>query len=391
MNRRAPVAEAWRHDPWDDPDGTGEIPVEDVRANRRHLRWYVYGAAALVIVAVVVLGVVGLWYVRRVDPPGDPGAAVNFTVNKGDTLDRVAQRLQAAGLVSSKDLFVWYVDHHGGLVLTEGYYRIRSHDHMGNVMRVLNTPPSETFTKVLFPEGFTVAKMAARLHAKMPQLSAAAFEAASTADQLRSKYQSPEIKNLEGLLFPDTYQVSNIETVTMLMRRMIKQFDRVGDQEKLADKATALGMTPYQVVIIASMIEREAKTDVDRPLIARVIYNRLALGMNLQIDATLYYGQPPDTPFDVLKATDTPYNTYLHAGLPPTPIANPGRDSLHAALNPAPPLNPNDPLCKGLPKGESCALLYYVLKDDLGNHAFAVTAAQHEQNVQNARNLGLLN
>ncbi len=390
MSDDLPVMERWTHDPWDDPDRTGVIPVEDMRANRRGLRWAVYGVGIFVTLAIIAAGVVGLWYVRRVDPPGDAGAAVNFTVNKGDTLDKVAARLKADGLISSESLFTWYVDHHGGLTLTEGYYRIRKSDHMGNIMLVLGTPPSETFTKITFPEGFTMAKMAARLQKNMPRLTASAFEAAAGSNALRSKFQPLDVTSLEGLLFPDTYQVSNIETVTMLMRRMVAQLDRVGGQEKLEEKAAQLGYSPYQVLIVASMIEREAKTAVDRPLVARVIYNRLFLGMNLDIDATLYYNQPPDTPFPVLKATDSPYNTYLHPGLPPTPIANPGRDAIHAALNPAPPLTENDPLCKDLPAGEVCALKYYVLSDVVGNHKFAVTLAQHDKNVEEARNQGLL-
>jgi UPF0755 protein len=198
-----PVMERWTHDPWDDPDRTGVIPVEDMRANRRGLRWAVYGVGIFVTLAIIAAGVVGLWYVRRVDPPGDAGAAVNFTVNKGDTLDKVAARLKADGLISSESLFTWYVDHHGGLTLTEGYYRIRKSDHMGNIMLVLGTPPSETFTKITFPEGFTIAKMAARLQKNMPRLTASAFEAAAGSNALRSKFQPLDVTSLEGLLFPD--------------------------------------------------------------------------------------------------------------------------------------------------------------------------------------------
>jgi UPF0755 protein len=138
------------------------------------------------------------------------------------------------------------------------------------------------------------------------------------------------------------------------------------------------------------MIEREAKFDVDRPKIARVIYNRLAAGMLLQIDATLLYGQPPGTPFADVKNIDTPYNTYMHPGLPPTPIANPGRASIEAALNPSPPLGVGDPLCRDLPLGTKCELLYYVVSDADGQHVFAVTEAQHGVNVEAARTAGLL-
>ena len=117
---------------------------------------------------------------------------------------------------------------------------------------------------------------------------------------------------------------------------MVKLMERVGRQEGLDGAQAKVGFDPYQVLIVASMVEREAKVDADRAKIARVIYNRLAMGMLLQIDATLLYKQNPNLSFAELKAIDTLYNTYLYEGLPPTPIANPGRASIRAALNPAP-------------------------------------------------------
>jgi UPF0755 protein len=112
--------------------------------------------------------------------------------------------------------------------------------------------------------------------------------------------------------------------------------------------------------------------------------------MPLQIDAALYYQQDPTLDFAALKVIDTPYNLYLHKGLPPTPIANPGRASLHAALFPAANPSKGDRLCAGLPKGTPCEYLYYVIADTDGRHAFAVTLAQHEANVAAAKQKGLI-
>jgi UPF0755 protein len=134
------------------------------------------------------------------------------------------------------------------------------------------------------------------------------------------------------------------------------------------------------------MVEREAKVPEDRAKIARVILNRIYFGMPLQIDATLFYNQPPNTPFDTLLNTDTPYNTYMHGGLPPTPIANPGKASIQAALNPA----PNPDACPTNTADEPCALLFYVLADSDGRHVFATNARDHETNVNAARAAGLL-
>jgi UPF0755 protein len=153
---------------------------------------------------------------------------------------------------------------------------------------------------------------------------------------------------------------------------------------------TLVGRSPYEVLIIASMIEREAKLDEDRDKIARVIYNRLELGMPLEIDATLFYRQNAERPFLELKALETPYNTYLNTGLPPTPIANPGRESIAAALDPAPNPTAGDPICAEFIDPGQCRYLYYVLADEDGRHIFAATLEQHLANVQKSIEAGVL-
>lgn len=380
----------WTSDPWDDPNVTDVPRIERPRGQRRPVKWFAWVLVYLGMAGIVVAGVAGLWYTQQVNPKGDPGDPVTFTVSADDTLDTVSQRLEDQGLVEKAWLFRWYVDHHGGLELTPGYYQLRPDDHMGNLMRILRTPPSETYTKVTFPEGFSYEQMAIRLADKVPRLSITDFESAATDGTIRSTLQPDGVNSLEGLLFPDTYQVSNSETERQVVQRMVQLMERVTAQEDIEAGAARLGLNPYQILIVASMIEREAKVPEDRPKIARVIYNRLFFGMPLQIDATLYYQQDPTLTFAQLKAIDSPYNTYLYAGLPPTPIANPGRASIQAALNPAANPSRGDPLCKDLPKGAPCVYLYYVIADEDGRHAFAVTLAQHEANVAAAREKGLL-
>jgi UPF0755 protein len=292
-------------------------------------------------------------------------------------------------------VFEWYVKRNGGLEITPGYYEIRPDDHMGNVLRRLRTLPSQTYTKVTFPEGFTLTKMADRLASTVDRMSAADFMAATLDPTIRSKWQPEGVTSLEGLLFPDTYQVSNAESEAQVIERMITLMERVGTQEDIVNKSAALGRTPYEILTIASIIEREAAVPGDRAKIARVIYNRLFLGINLEIDATVRYGAQlggvdPATPFSSLRQIDGPYNTYLHPGLPPTPIASPGRASIQAALNPAPNPAPGDPICRGLPNPDKCYYLYYVLADKDGRHAFAATPEQHAANVQAASDAGLL-
>ncbi len=251
-------------------------------------------------------------------------------------------------------------------------------------MRALRTSPEQTFTNVTFPEGYAVARMGARLETTVPRLTAANFIAATTTGQIRSEL-APEVTNLEGLLFPDSYQVGGSETEAEVVARLAQQMTRVANSVGIQKAPALTGRTPYEILIVASMIEKEAKVDEDRALIARVIYNRMFVNTPLQIDATLYYQQDSETPFSTLQALDSPYNTYLHLGLPPTPITNPGKKSIEAALNPAP--NPDPASCPG---GVACIWLYYVLADAEGRHAFATTYEDHLRNVDAARAAGLL-
>ena len=392
LGRRGSTLEEreWQHDPWDDPDVTDALVIERPRRSHRSIKYLVYFAAMIAVAGLIVAGCVGMWYLRQVNPSGDAGAVEVFKVLPTDTVETISERLQDRGLITNARVFRYYVDHNGGLTLTPGDYELRPRDHLGNLMRVLRTPPSLTYTKVTFPEGFTLEKMSERLSAKLPRTDPLAFMTAVTDGSVRSPLQPGGASSLEGLLFPDTYQISADETPAHVAQRMVDLMGLVVRQEDVEAKAAQLGFTPYQMIIIASMIEREAKVDEDRPKIARVIINRFNLGMPLEIDATLLYGQPAGSSISDLKNLDTPYNTYMHTGLPLTPIANPGRASIVAAVNPAPDPSQGDPICKDLPVPTDCHYLYYVVADEDGRHAFGATLDQHNANVQHARDLGLL-
>lgn len=380
----------WRRDPWDDADITDALVIERPRRQRRPFKWLMWLLLFVGMAGIVAVGVGGLWYTEQVNPKGDPGVPLTFTVDATDTIETVSERLEAEGLVTSASLFRWYADQHGGLELIPGYFRLQPDDHMGNIMRILRTPPSQTFTKVTFPEGFTFERMARRLEEEVPRLSAVEFTNAATDGSVTSAWLPAGTDSLEGLLFPDTYQVSNGESAAQVIQRMVVLMERVGDQEGIVDRSAAFGLDPYRILIIASLIEREAKVPEDRAKIARVIYNRLFLGMTLDIDASLYYQQDPSFSFSQLKAIDTPYNLYMHTGLPPTPIANPGRASIQAALYPVANPSLGDPICVGLPDDYPCLYLFYVLSDEDGRHAFSATLEQQEANIEEARRKGLL-
>jgi UPF0755 protein len=379
----------WSVDEWDEVE---EVPaVEPLPRQSRILKWTVWGVLAVVIALILGAGWLGWWYLERVKPEGAVTEAVPFTVLAGDTVDSVAARLEEQGFVEDASVFTWYVDRNGGVEIVPGYYQLRHNDHMGNVLARLRTPPDQTFQRVTFPEGFTIQQMAERLAEEQPRLTVDAFLAAANSPDVRSTFRPPGVTSLEGLLFPDTYQVSNADNEGQVVERMVTLMERVAGQENIEEIAASMGRSPYEILIIASIIEKEAKLDIDRPKIARVIYNRLFIPMPLQIDATVYYGQDRSIPFPELRQIDTPYNTYLHEGLPPTPIANPGRASIRAALHPAPNPSAGDPLCQVLADPTSgCAYLFYVLADEQGGHAFAVTAEQHQANVDAAAAAGLL-
>ena len=347
---------------------------------------------ALSLFAVCVYAVTQWRYLERVNPAGDPLAAQSFEITETDDLRSVSERLEDLGFIVDASTFRTYVADEGGLEIVEGFYTLAPRDHMGNILRVLRTPPNETFIKVTFPEGFTIAQIADRMAASVPGFTAESLAARASSDlsPFESTYLPAGSPSLEGLLFPDTYSVAADVKPAQLLQRMIRLMERVGRQEGLDESAASVGYTPYQVLIIASMIEREARTSADRPKIARVIYNRLALGMPLEIDATLYYGQDPSTDFALLKTIDSPYNTYRYVGLPPTPIANPGRASIRAALAPAANPSSSNEVCTEVPAGDPCLWLYYVLADSDGSHVFAATLEQHLRNVDAARASGLL-
>jgi len=355
---------------------------------------------ALLFIAVLVAGVVGYgahkyWYLQQVNPSGQADASELFQVTENDDLSTLSKRLKIEGFIVNDSVFRSYASSEGGLEIIPGYYTLRPQDHMGNILRVLRTPPNDTLSKVTFPEGFTIAQIAERLNQGVPSIDAEDFLAKTgdtkmTTSAVRSVYQPASVTSLEGLLFPDTYLISGDKSATQVAQEMLKLMERVGRQEGLDDSLNLVGRSPYEVLIIASIIEREAKVPQDRPKIARVIYNRLTLGMPLEIDATLFYKQNSELPFPALKAIDTPFNTYLYTGLPPTPISNPGRDSIAAALSPAPNPSAGNALCLEIQDGSPCIYLYYVLSDKDGNHKFAATFSQHQANVQAAIIAGVL-
>jgi hypothetical protein len=208
--------------------------------------------------------------------------------------------------------------------------------------------------------------------ATLPGHTKAAFLAQANSGTIRSQYQPATVKSPEGVMFPDTYFVLANESDASILRRLVSRFDQIGDQIGLG-ATTAL--SPYQTIIVASLIQQEVKLSSDAPLVSAVIYNRIKAHMALQIDATLCYvkGGCPPVPTATDKKINSPYNTYLVSGLPPTPIASVSQASLQAAMQPA-----------------NVPYLYYVIADSTGKLAFATTLQQQNANIAAAHRKGLL-
>jgi cell division protein YceG involved in septum cleavage len=218
--------------------------------------------------------------------------------------------------------------------------------------------------RILFPEGFTRAQMAARAHRVSPAIGVARYLGATASSALPGTFAGDgKRRTLEGFLFPATYDVFDNSPAGALVKKQLDAFSQNWSKVNLG-YARSKNLTPYDVLIIASMIEKEVVVAKERPLVAAVIYNRLHARMPLGIDATLRYGLgiPPTkaiTKTDL--ASDSPYNTRRFPGLPPTPIANPGLASIQAAAHPA-----------------KVDYLYFVRKPDCRSHFFTASIEEFD-------------
>jgi UPF0755 protein len=297
--------------------------------------------------------------VRRVLPDSSKpaanahGPAIKVVIPTGVSAGDIGGILQKQGIVSDGGRFRQYVKEQGqGSQFKAGTYRFQAGtDYDVIIARLDAGPPAAKLVKLLIPEGLRLTEIAARV-ASDTNISKSAYNAA--VDRAKPPSGFSGAQSMEGFLFPATYDVKPRQTAAGLVQAQLDAFQANFAQVDMS-YAQSKNLTPYDVLKIASMIEREARVNAERPLIAAVMYNRLHLGMSLGIDATLLYEQGSWSHQLTVSelAADTPYNTRLRHGLPPTPICSPGLASLQAAAQPA---NVN--------------YLYYVAKGDSGHHYF---------------------
>jgi UPF0755 protein len=296
-------------------------------------------------------------------------------VSAGMTASQIGTLLQEQGIIASTADFLDLVTEHASEnKLQPGRYTFSEGLKLVDVVDMLEKGTVSAPYKVTIPEGRSISQVSAQLD-KEGKISGAEYE---TLSKQLSQFDLPflagvqltGVTNLEGLLFPSTYFLSEGQSAAELIKQQLQAFTAKTSSLPWAE-ASALKMTPYQIVIVASIIEKECRVSDERPKVARVIYNRLAQDMPLQIDATVRYAVNKWT--GALSkadlAAESPYNTYLNKGLPPAPICNPGEAALRAALQPV--------------DGD---WIYYVLKDTTGNHFFTSSYQEFLQAKQNQPN-----
>lgn len=317
----------------------------------------------LMVVAGLIIAYAA-WALRTwaVHPHPAPAGDVVVTIPAGSSFRAVATRLAAAGVVDHPRRLEWLARWRGVADrVRAGEYDLGGSRSPAALLDLLVAGRVKQYPFTV-PEGLTCAEIAARF-AAAGFGTPADFRAACVDPTLLARV-GLEQGDLEGYLFPETYQWHRGMTARALVERMLAAMEAVWTPERL-QAAQDLGLTRHQALTLASIIEKETGDTAERAMISGVFHNRLRRGMRLQSDPTVIYGV---TPFDgnLTRAhleTDTPYNTYTRAGLPPGPIANPGLASIDAALHPA-----------------DTEALYFVSRND-GSHQFSASVEEHNRAV----------
>jgi UPF0755 protein len=324
------------------------------------------------LILVPILAAAG-WFAWALLAPTSPPGQVFVLLHPGYSTRRIASELKAAGVIRSEKAFVLWHYFHRRRSLKAGEYLFDKSASAQDVHRRL-VHGDVYFHTVVVPEGFTMfdiahAVEAAGLGPANDFLKVAQSDTALIADF------DPGARSLEGYLFPDTYEFTRMQSMEDMAAAMVKQFRQVAAQiglvSKSADAVVEVGESthlPRVTVTVASIVEKETAVAGERPLVASVYWNRLAKNIALDADPSIIYAELlAGTYSGALHHADvqfnSPYNTYRHPGLPPGPIANPGKSALEAGMHPA----QTD--------------YYYFVADAQGHHRFARTIEEHNQNV----------
>jgi UPF0755 protein len=344
----------------------GRSELRRQRVRRRRILTLVVGAVLVVVLAFA------FWYELESHAIGPAGRREVVQVTSGESMSSIATKLSAHHVIGSTLAFRFFDLVHGSPTVIPGDYALHGNETFAQLRSALAAGPN--IYAVSINRGLTLAEVAADVDG-LPGHASGAFAKAATSGAIRSEFSPAGSNDLEGMLGTGTYLVVPGESDSTLLTDMVHRFDAQASAAGLsAASASALGMSPYQVITAASIVEKEGYYFKNMPDVARVIYNRLANGTPLQMNATVLYslGQDggPVTAKDL--ALQTPYNTYLNVGLTPTPICSPSSQALRAAVHP--------------PAGH---WLYFVLVNKDGTEAFSDTYAEQLANEQLAKERGV--
>lgn len=315
----------------------------------------------VLIAAIVTLPFVLLpYYNFLLSPASKETVLIRFVVTPGEPLIQIAQNLQEKKLIRSALAFRLLVAQMGITTkIQAGDYRLSGSKGAREIAQTLTFGASDIW--ITFPEGMRVEQQAEIIEAKL----------SSNNDNLLFKKQDYIKLAKEGHMFPDTYLISKEASASAIVEKLAETFDSKVSHSLLG-KGLKNNLTENQVIILASIIEREAKTNEERPIIAGILINRLETGMPLQVDATVQYAKGynagnktwwPSVSVEEYQSVKSPFNTYLNPGLPPQPICNPGLESIKAAAQP------------------SDTPYFYYLHDSNGKIHYAKTSQEHSENI----------
>ncbi len=327
------------------------------------------------VIFVLIAGLAaGGWLFWGLKQPVTPAAQTFVLLHPGYSTRRIATELQSAGVIRSADAFVFWHYLHRKRSLKAGEYLFDKTATAMEVHRRL-VRGDVYFHTVVIPEGYNMFDIAQAVQAAGLGSSDDFLKAATSNTALVADF-APQAKTLEGFLFPDTYEFTRMQTMDEMVAAMVKQFRQVAHEIGLSSGAQLVNAETngqpatdvQQVVTLASIIEKETAAPEERPLVASVYYNRLAQRTALQADPSVIYAELLQGSYTgALHHADmqfnSNYNTYTNRGLPPGPIANPGKTSLEAAMHPA-----------------STDYLYFVSNGN-GHHRFAHSLEEHNRNV----------
>jgi UPF0755 protein len=352
-------------------------PSDRPRYGRRRAVVVTMLLAVVAIAVAVAIGVAkfatGI-FGAPADYSGRGVSSVVVQVHQGDSVTAIGQTLKSDGVVKSVGAFTDAASSDSRATsIGPGYYKLHKQMKASLALAMLLDPTSLVQSRIVVPEGFELKSILARIAAdstiKLADLQAAAASPASLGVPSWGAGHP-----LEGFLFPATYNFPPDTTAKQALTAMVTRFNQEMTAIHFVSEAHRRGYTPYQLLTLASIVQREGRLDSDFPKIAEVFFNRLHRGMALQSDATLFYVLPPNhgplTSADL--KLDSPYNTRTHAGLTPTPINSPGEQALKAVLSPA-----------------TGPYLYFVTIDKAGHAAFATTLSEFNKLVAESRRNGV--